>query len=373
MNRRKFINTAASAAGLALSQMSLQAQGKAAQTSSVGVITQAEGAHLDHYFGALANISEVGVVAVADPSGRSFSDAKRILGNKLKGTHKDTGAMLQDLEPTMALVSMEAALSPPAIDAALEAGCHVLAEKPACVSAEDFELLVRKAEGKNRHLMLALANRLVAPVQEARRWVAAGKLGNLYGVEVHIVADQTRLRRESYHKAWFAKKKRAGGGHLIWLGIHWLDLALYITGESVEKVTGFAGVVGGQPIDIEDSAALAMMFSNGAFGTFTSGYYLDKGYHDHLKIWGEHGWMQLSITKNPVLEWYSTKGTSPQPIQRLEYSEGGGYEPFVRAAVRASAGLQKAPITGQECLRVLKTIFAFYRAAQTGRTQVVGI
>src|SRR5207248_6975460 len=140
------------------------------------------------------------------------------------------------------------------------AGCHVFAEKPSCVRAEDFEPLVRKAQRKHRHLMLALANRLHPCVAEARRLLRDGRLGKVYGAEVHLVADQTRLTRESYRKEWFCSKARAGGGHLIWLGIHWLDLALYLTGLKVEQVTGFTGVVGGQPLDVEDSAALALRF-----------------------------------------------------------------------------------------------------------------
>ncbi|HEY7309967.1 MAG TPA: hypothetical protein VH643_11460 [Gemmataceae bacterium] len=48
-----------------------------------------------------------------------------------------------------------------------------------------------------------------------------------------------------------------------------------------------------------------------------------------------------------------------------------GCTPFVRAAVRASAGLDDPPITGEERLHVLRTIFAFYQAARTGRTQLV--
>ena len=386
MKRREFISTTAvSGAGLALAGMGLNAEQKPPTTISVGVITHGipkihtagmwwhtQGAHLPHYFRALANIPEVGAVALADPSGLTFAEAKRLLGSKLKRTHKDGGAMLRDFKPTMALVTLEAALSPPAIDAALEAGCHVLAEKPACVRAEDFEPLVRKAEKKNRHLMLALSNRLIAPVQEARRLVRSGKLGKLYGLETHIIADQTRLTRDAYRKTWICIKARSGGGHLIWLGIHWLDLALYITGESIEQVAGFAGVVGGQPIDVEDSAAVAMRFSNGAFGTMTSGYYLDKGYHSHLKVWGEHGWLRLSAAENLPLEWYSTHDTSSPEVKRLEYPESKrGYEPFVQACIRASAGLQEAPISGPESLRVLKTIFTFYRAAETGRTQTV--
>jgi predicted dehydrogenase len=220
--------------------------------------------------------------------------------------------------------------------------------------------------------MLALANRLNPAIQEARRLIREGKLGKVYGLEVHIIADQTRLKREGYHKQWYAQKARAGGGHLIWLGIHWLDLALYLTGCRVQQVAGFAGVVGGQPLDVEDSAAVALRFDNGTFGTLTSGFYLDKGYHTHIQVWGEHGWLRLATLEDAPLEWYSTKDTKEAQVQRFTPPKReGGYPPFVRAAVRASAGLEPAPISGEECLHVLKAIFAFYDAVQSGRTQKV--
>jgi predicted dehydrogenase len=338
----------------------------------VGVITHAQGAHLDAYFSALGQIEEVESVALADPSGKTTALARKGLGAKLAKTYTDMNDMLRQVQPAMALVSMEAALAPPALDAALEAGCHVFAEKPSCVRAADFEKLARKAQRKHRSLMLALANRVHAPVVEARRLVQKGFLGKIYATELHLVADQTRLKRESYRKEWFCSKARAGGGHLIWLGIHWLDLAMHITGLQVKQVAGFTGVVGGQPVDVEDSAAVALRFDNDTFGTMTSGYYLDKGYHSHLQVWGEHGWLKLAGFEEAPLEWYSTKNGRDAKVQRYEYPKGGrGYTPFVRAAVRACAGLEPPPISAEEGLHVLKTIFAVYQAAQTGRTQSV--
>lgn len=339
---------------------------------SVGVITNAEGAHLGAYFEALAKSEEVEAVYLADPSGSTVPQATKVLGEKLKGSFPETAAMLREAKPVMALVTLEAALGPPAIDAALEAGCHVFAEKPACVRAEDFAPLVQKADSKHLHLMLALANRINPPVLEARRLMRAGMFGKVYGVEMHIVADQTRLKAPQYHKSWFASKQRAGGGHLIWLGIHWLDLAGYITGLTVRDVTGLTAIVGGQPIDVEDSAAIVMRFDNGSLGTLTSGYYLDKGYHTHIKIWCEHGWLELPGLENGVLEYYSTKAGHESKIERFEPPKGGGgYTPFVRAAVRACAGLGEPPITGEESLRALKTIFACYKASETGQRQTV--
>lgn len=338
----------------------------------VGIVTHAQGAHLGAYFSALKNIPEAAQVALADPSGKIVAQAKAALGEKLTNVYDNVPAMLKKFKPKMALVSMEAALAPPAIDAALEAGCHVLAEKPSCVKAEDFAPLARKAESKHQHLMLALANRIHAAVEKARQIVRHGALGKLYGVEMHLVADQTRLTRKSYRDSWFCKKERGGGGHLIWLGIHWLDLALYITGEKIQQVAGFTSVVGGQPIDVEDSAAVSMRFSGGALGTLTSGYYLDKGYHSHIKIWGEHGWLRLHAVEEEPLQWYSSKDGPASKVQQFEYPKGKrGYEPFVRQCVRASADLQEPPVTPAECLHVLEAIFAFYKAAETGKTQTI--
>jgi predicted dehydrogenase len=237
------------------------------------------------------------------------------------------------------------------------------------VNAEQFQPLVSKAERQHRHLMLALANRVFPPVQEARRLVRAGQLGRLYAVHLFLVADQTRLRSKNYQQSWFASRRRAGGGHLIWLGIHWLDLALYITGLRVERVAGFAANVGGQPVDIEDSAALALQLSNKVCGTMLSGYYLDRGYQSHLQIWGEQGWLRLAAMEEAPLELYSVRAGQ---VQRYEYPRGQrGYLPFVRAVVRACLGREPAPITAGECLHVLQAIFAFYRAAETGQAQSV--
>ena len=338
----------------------------------VAVLTNAEGAHLGAYFPALAQTEEAEEVVLADPSGVTFEQAKKDLKTKLKATYKDVATLLTKEQAHMALVSMEARLAPPLIDMALEAGCHVLCEKPSCVRAEDFAPLVKKAERKHRHLMLALANRVHAPVREARRIIKEGLLGKLYGLEVHLVADQSRLKRESYRKEWYCSKARGGGGNLIWLGIHWLDLALFITGHKVKQSAGFAGLVGGQPLDIEDSAAVALRFDDGTFGTMTAGYYLDRGYQSHLQVWGEQGWLRLASMEELPLEWYSTKDQKQPTVQRFEYAKGQrSYTPFVRACVRASAGLEPPPVTGAEGLHVLRTIFAFYDAAKLGRTQDV--
>ncbi len=348
-----------------------------AETSiPVAVVTGPGGAHLGAYFEALRDTPECSGVVVCDPGGASFPEAKRVLGDRLVAVYEDVERMLSAARPTLALVSLEAVQAPPVIGRLLDAGCHVFTEKPACVRAADLEPLVAKAESNGLHLLFAFANRITPAVGRMRELIGEGLLGELYGVEAHLVADQTRLRSAGYQKSWFADRERAGGGHLIWLGIHWLDLILHLTGRTVTEVAGFAGIVGGQPLRIEDSAAVTMRFDNGAFGTLTSGYYLARGYHSHLRFWGSDGWIEYAEhlgERTPVpLRWQANGNASAGIIDYDGPMEPKGYTPWVRACVRAAAGLEEPPGTGKEALHVLRTIFAFYDAAATGRTVRVG-
>ncbi|MCH2201654.1 MAG: Gfo/Idh/MocA family oxidoreductase [Fuerstiella sp.] len=333
----------------------------------VGLLTHAGGAHVRAYLNALAAAERCHEVVLADPDGYWESEAKRVLGNKLQSVSRDHRQVLSDDQPQMALITMEAGLAPPVIDAALEAGCHVFAEKPSCVRAEDFTPLVQKAHSKHLHLMLALANRTNPEIRAARRIFMSSRIGKLFGVELHLIADQTRLTRPSYHQKWFADRTRAGGGHLIWLGIHWLDLAMHITGQSISEVAGFTTNIGGQPVDIEDSATAALRFDSGALGTMTSGYYLDRSYHSHIKIWGSRGWILVEPMKDQPLTWYSSASENPGSLQTSALKEPRGYTPFVSEAIRACADRTDPPISSDHSLRALKTVFSVYSAAETGR------
>ena len=331
-----------------------------------GLITNAEGPHLGAYLDGLAKAEEVSSVVLADSSGQVEALARKAMGAKLSAAYKTPREMFAKEKPTLALVTLEAAISPPAIHAALDAGCHVLAEKPACVRLKDFQDLARKADAEKRQLVLALANRIDPVMQETRRIIETGQIGKLFGMDLVIVADQTRLTRPAYHKSWTASKARAGGGHLIWLGIHWLDLAMYVTGSRIREVAGFTANVGGQPIDTEDSAVLAMRFENGMCGTLTSGYYLDKSYHSLLKVWGSEGWVSVQKhTQKPPMEWY-TRG---QRHQFLGTGEPSGYTPFVRSIARAAAGADPWPLSTADSLHALETVFAGYKAAESGQRQ----
>ena len=132
--------------------------------------------------------------------------------------------MLAKVRPALTIVTMEGVNAPAAIRMALKAGSHVLTEKPGCTKLEQFEQLARLAEQRKRHLMLAMATRSGAALKKARRLIAAGEIGKPYSVSMVWIADQTRLTSKAYHGSWLADLKRAGGGKLIYHGIHYLDV-----------------------------------------------------------------------------------------------------------------------------------------------------
>ena len=334
----------------------------------VAVLTHAGGAHLSAYFSALAEAKECDEVVLADPDDRWIDDARKTLGDKLTRTYADGAQLLVQETPKLCMVSMEARLAPPVIEAALNAGSHVFAEKPGCVTLDQFEKLANLAESKHLHLMLAFANRANPESLTARKMIRQGRFGDLYSIDMHIVADQTRLTQPEYHRTWFADKTRAGGGHLIWLGIHWLDLAMFLTGTTITQTTGAVVNIGGQPITTEDSAVATLRFSNRMLGTLNSGYYLDAGYHTQIRIWGSKGWVTLDPFGEPKMTWYENTGPNAKAVQTFEGpTDPRGYSPFVAEVVSALSRDTAPPITTQESLNALRTVFGIYEAAETGR------
>ena len=339
------------------------------QPVKVGLVTNATGAHVGAYLNALRDTKACASVAIADPDNRWVDSARKVLGPKLTAVYRDAKAMLAKEQPTLAMVTMEAKIAPTAIDGALEAGCHVFAEKPACLSAKEFAPLINKADSKHLHVMFALANRLNPEFITARQLIADGVIGKVYGVDAHLVADQPRLTNAGFRAQWYAQKKRAGGGHLVWLGIHWLDLIQNLTGSDITEVNGFIANVGGQPIDIEDSATATLRFDNGTLGTFTSGYYLKRGYHSGIKVWGSEGWLHLQQMLDQPLHWLSNKGENAGKVQTWKGNkQPRGYTPFVRACVEAIANDTEPPISNADSLRAVKVVYAIYDAAEQRKT-----
>jgi predicted dehydrogenase len=364
------------------------AGGPAKESIKVGVIAEPTGAHLNYFFRALANAPGISRIAIADTTGEIFDrgylagvpgrDGREplpasIASGSTTGRFTDYRAMLAAVEPDLVLVGMEAHHAPAPIEAALRAGCHVLVDHPACVRLEDFERVEKLAAAGGRHLIMAFATRTLPPARKARELVEAGFLGKIYAADLYTIADQTRLRQPEYRRSWYASRSKEGGGHLIRLGIHYIDVIQYIVGERIRGVTGFYGTVGGQPVDIEDAAVAALEFGGGAVATLHSGYYVEAGYDTGITLWGSEGWLRFDHVSGTPLEWHSTRAGAPAGVERFAYPEPPlyGYQALVHAAVEAARGATPPPVTGAEALHDLRVVFGLYRACDTGRTQVL--
>ena len=181
-----------------------------------------------------------------------------------------------------------------------------------------------------------------------------------------VIADQTRIWPANGVRDWTFKRSLAGGGHLVWLGIHWIDLMTFITESPVVEVQAMTDVVGGAPIDVEDLALVNLRFANGAYGSLVSGYLLDKPYQLDLSLWGSDGWLRFGASDRHLLEWHSA---SPDPggvpDRRIAYSgpDFANYTPWIERTLRACLG-SPAPITGAEALAALRVV---HRRLRVGR------
>ena len=116
--------------------------------------------------------------------------------------------------------------------AALNAGCHVFCEKPMAMNTEEALAMKEAAEKNGKLLMIGFVRRHGSDAKMARQLIEDGELGEVY------YAKATYLRRCGFPGGWFGDKSRSGGGPLIDLGVHVIDLSRYIMG-NVKPVTVF--------------------------------------------------------------------------------------------------------------------------------------
>ena len=359
----------------------------------VAFITEPTAWHRGQQIDALLN-DEVGEVAVADATGATFDEAREGVGHKLQATFTDLDRMYREFKPDAALITMEPWRMPAAIRQAIESGVHVYHEKPGFVDIEDYRQIYRLARSRDLHLCIAYATRMSPAVQEARRIVSEGLLGDLFSFQAHFVADQERIRQdpavryEYDHAAggWFFSKDKAGGGHLTILGCHYLDLLRYISGADFKSVVAMCKNVGGESITVEDAAALTIEFDNGMIGNLNSGFYTSAAEYASLRqngitIWGREGWLRFNPSgdANGVpLEWSSHRGVhASAPLKTWTFDATGStaevYRLLAQAFFRACQGQGPSPVEPEDGMWVGECTKAAYTAAETGRIQNVTI
>lgn len=163
----------------------------------------------------------------------------------------------------------------PAAIAALNAGLHVLCEKPLAINACEAEKMLNAAKANNRLLMVGFVRRFAQNTVALKSIINSGDLGEIYSSKVSMI------RRWGNPGGWFSDKKRSGGGALIDLGVHIIDLARFLSGNPL-PVSVYAATfskLGIKPdilgvdkyrtveqddfCDVEDAATALIRFDNG--------------------------------------------------------------------------------------------------------------
>jgi predicted dehydrogenase len=153
--------------------------------------------------------------------------------------------------------------------AALKAGCHVLCEKPMAMNAKEAREMVRAAATARRRLMINFSFRFTEQAWALKRQVDAGAIGDVYFGRTVC----HRRRGMPGFGGWFGQKALSGGGPLIDLGVHRLDLALwlmghpkpaYVLGATYDHLAAPLARKAGKAFDVEDLAAGFILFENGA-------------------------------------------------------------------------------------------------------------
>lgn len=148
-------------------------------------------------------------------------------------TTSDLAQVLADPEIDAISVCTPNASHAPITIAALNAGKHVLCEKPAALSYEEALEMKQAADRNNKILNIGVVNRFNTAVNKIKELIEAGELGNLY----HVYCSFRSHRSIPGLGGPFTTKAKSGGGVLIDWGVHFLDLIFYILGENTKALT----------------------------------------------------------------------------------------------------------------------------------------
>ena len=189
----------------------------------------------------------------------------------------------------------------------LEAGIHVICDKPMTMTLEEARELARLVKEKDRFFMLTQNNTGYPMVRQAREMVASGELGEIQVVRVSYVQDwlTTALDREGQKQAaWRTDPKLAGvGGSIGDIGVHAFNLAAFVTGLELDSVCAdLRSYVEGRELD--DNANVLLRYANGASGTLWASQVAPGNYNRlSIGVYGTTGGLEWVGEDNDNLTW----------------------------------------------------------------------
>ena len=261
--------------------------------------------------------------------------------------------------------------------AAIQAGKHVIVEKPMEITTERCDKLIRAAE--DRHVLLSgvFQSRFQETPRLVKQAVETGRFGRLTLVDAQVKWFRTQ---EYYDSAgWRGTWKLDGGGALMNQSIHAVDLLQWFAGP-VAEVSAYCATLGHTHIEVEDTAAAILKFRNGALGVIEGTTAAYPGFLKKLEICGTEG--SVILEEESLKAWAFKNETEEDKRIREKYlnfteSGGGASDPkaigfhghamLFADVVGALRGGHAPGVSGEEARKSVAIIEAIYTSAREHR------
>ena len=318
----------------------------------IGCGAIAREAHLPNY----ASHPGATLVAVADiDEGRAQEAAGKF---NVPNVYTDYRQLLERSDIQAVSVCTPNALHAEQTMAAARAGKHVLCEKPMAVTIGQAEDMIAAVEEAGVQLMVGFTHRFYPFNQKARELIADGVIGRPYTVRVRF-AHRGPYTSWSAMSDWFFDLKQAGGGAVLDMGIHALDIARFVLGAEIRTVSANLATLA-QDIQAEDTAIISLEFSNGTLG------YIETGWHSWpgplgLEIYGSKG--TIVVDYSTPLRLWTPEGDWQE---HTDFPPGGGWPAEVKYFVDALLRGEEVVPDGIEGLASLRAALAVYQSHSSG-------
>ena len=194
---------------------------------------------------------------------------------------------------------------------AADAGKHILLEKPLALTAREGREVLAHCDARGVRVAAGLMMRFGACVGAMREAVRMGKIGDVVSVSAQFTCWYPDIQG-----AWRQEKSLGGGGTMMDMGIHVVDLIRFITGQEITQLAGMHGT-NTFSYEVEDSACALLRLANGALCSLHANFNVPDPASDwRLSLYGTKGHL---IGKNVIGQ--EDTGT----VSALFLSEAGGY------------------------------------------------
>ncbi|HHU19661.1 MAG TPA: Gfo/Idh/MocA family oxidoreductase [Bacilli bacterium] len=301
-----------------------------------------------------------------------------IVPERVKETAEQYGAeaftdyqvLLEQIKPDIVSVCLPNYLHAPVSIAALEAGAHVLCEKPMATSYEEGLAMIEAAKANDRQLMIAHNQRFVASHQKAKELIEAEELGKIYSFRTAFGHGGPEGWSIDGKESWFFKKEEAFIGAMGDLGVHKSDVIRYILGEEFTEVAAMVETNAKDDSTVDDNAVCLLKSESGIIGTLTASWAYNTNEDNSTVIYGEKGTLRLEDDPTYSLIANYTDGRKVNyELGQIQSNDAGGQtsshvvDHFVDAIQNDRAPL----ITGEEGLKSLNIILAALESSETGK------